>query len=48
VQAYFKNITLPKTADDEPQGKLIAMKNCPFNFPFEPLTFLKLAIIDMK
>jgi hypothetical protein len=26
VQAYFKNIALPKTADDEHRGKLIAKK----------------------
>jgi hypothetical protein len=33
VQAYFKNIALPKTADDEHRGKLIARKNCPCHLP---------------
>ncbi len=34
VQAYFKNIALPKAADGEHRGKLIARKNCPCNLPF--------------
>ena len=33
VQAYFKNIALPKTADDEHRGKLIARQNCPCHLP---------------
>ncbi len=33
VQAYFKNIDLPKTADDEHRGKLIARKKCPCHLP---------------
>jgi hypothetical protein len=34
VQAYFKNIALPKTADDEHRGKLMAQKYFPCYLPF--------------
>ncbi len=34
VQAHFKIIALPKTANDKHRGKLIARKKCPFNLLF--------------
>jgi hypothetical protein len=33
VQAYFKNIALPKTSDDEHRGKLIARIKLSFFLP---------------